>query len=72
MTDCEDYLCRCQDPEEDFIPGITAPGYCRCGCAMDDHGKGFRAAEQRSADEGRAAIAEVAEAIHRSFREGVN
>lgn len=57
--DCTDYECVCTDPVEDYIEGITARGYCRCGCDLDDHGAGHRAAEQADAEQGHAAVAAV-------------
>lgn len=56
MKDCQDYECRCERFVEDCIPGITAPGYCRCGCPEDAHGAGFDGAGLASADQGRAAV----------------
>ncbi len=60
-ADCEDYDCKCTEPVEE------GDGYCKCGCDLEDHGAGFRAAEQSSADEGRAVVAELAQAIYQSF-----
>lgn len=59
--DCQDYHCECSDYREQHIAllaaGLVAEGYCRdCGCDQKDHGKGFRALEQISADEARAKV----------------
>lgn len=59
-ADCEDYHCRCTA----YTPTPPIPGmadtsdddYCLCGCTLEDHGAGFRGAEQTAADEGRAAV----------------
>jgi len=55
MTECEDYHCRC----DRFVDDGSGYAYCVCGCTQEDHGLGFRAQEQASADQGRAVVEQM-------------